>query len=189
MPVHAARLARPHPAKLHTSLVRWGIVVVLLALLPAPAAGARAVPQDSAQQNVVVYTQAPSQVADALTAVLVARTELPAAMAPEVRTSFMQTMEERREGRLSGQSMALDRAGLERLIPQEYMQHVSDAGGRYVVGVVFEQTDDGGTRVTVIPTIIASVPGAHGPLGGRVLRSNGTLESEIFQAMAAELGG
>jgi hypothetical protein len=190
MPVHATRLAGFHPTKALSAVpARWSIVVVLLASLPAPAAVAQTVRQDTAQQNVVVYTQSPDRVADALTAVLVARSELPAAMAPEVTTSLVQTVEERREGRLSGRSISLDRAGLERLIPPQYARHVSDAGGRYVVSVIFQQIEDGGTRLTVIPIIIAAVPGAHGPLGGRLLRSNGLIESEIFQAMAAQLGG
>ncbi len=142
-----------------------------------------------AGQNVAVYTQSPRQVADALTSILVERKELPAAAAPELATGLAAAVEEREEGRFSSQSVDLSREDLQGLVPEEFRQYVSDAGGRYVVSITLQPGGEGGTRVTIVPTLIATVPAADGPLGGRILRSNGTLESEIFQAMAARLGG
>jgi len=40
----------------------------------------------------------------------------------------------------------------------------------------------------VTPTIIATVRGGEGPLGGRPLPSNGTLESSILGSLTRRLG-
>jgi hypothetical protein len=51
-----------------------------------------------------------------------------------------------------------------------------------------ETAPDGGLRLTVTPTIIATVGGGEGPLGGRPLPSNGSLESSILDSLARRLG-
>lgn len=141
------------------------------------------------QQNVAVYTQSPREVIDALTAVLVARGELPAAQVSRLGTSVMAAVAERQQGQISSQSVDLNREELERLVPEEYRRYVGDEGGRYVLSIIVQPEGESGTRVTVVPTIIVTIPGAEGPLGGRVVRSNRTLETAVFQAMAARLGG
>lgn len=140
-----------------------------------------------AQQNVASYTQSPRQVGEAVTAVLVQRKELAADIAPQVTADLATAAERREPGHLSSKSMKVTREDLLRMVAEPFRKFVGDAGGRYVVNITVEPTEGGGARVRVIPTIIATVPGAEGPLGGRVLRSNGTIESEILQAIAARL--
>ena len=78
---------------------------------------------------------------------------------------------------------------LARLVPAEFRRFIGVQGGRYVLELTVEPASDGGLKVTVVPTIIATVGDGEGPLGGRPLPSNGTLESTILDALTARLGG
>lgn len=145
--------------------------------------------QQRGQQNVADYTQSPREVGQAVTAALVQRGELPAARAEAVNTLIASATDRGERGQLSSQSMEVSREDLLDLVAEPFERFVGEAGGRYVVTVTVEPTAAGGARVTVIPTIIATVREADGPLGGRVLRSNGTLEAAILQSITASLGG
>lgn len=140
------------------------------------------------QQNFAVYSQSPNQVVDALTSVMVGREELSADLVSQLTPSLLSAFQDHNEARLSSQSISLDKAGLENLVPAEFQRFVSDAGGRYVLSLSLAPAADGGVRVTVTPTIIATVGGGEGPLGGRPLPSNGTLESSVLDALTRRLG-
>lgn len=140
------------------------------------------------QQNFAVYTQSPSRVIDALTSVLVDRSALSAEVVPDLGTSLVSAFQDRAEARLNSESVLLSRDELVDLVPEEFRRFVGDAGGRYVVTLTLEPAPDGGTRVTVTPTLIATVGGGEGPMGGRPLPSNGTLESSILGAISNRLG-
>ncbi|UCF19138.1 MAG: hypothetical protein JSU87_14595 [Gemmatimonadota bacterium] len=155
----------------------------------AVAAPSSAQEREPPPQAVAVYQQGLGDVANAMTAILVERNELPASMAEAYTTHVAAAVEAGETTRMSSGSVAIGRAELERLIPAEQQRYLNAAGGRYVLNVTMEPMEGGGTRVTIVPTIIATVPEAYGPMGGRVLRSNGTLEAEIFEAMAGRFGG
>ena len=76
---------------------------------------------------------------------------------------------------------------LARLVPEEFRDFIGDEGGRYVLELTLEPAADGGLRLTVTPTIIATVRGGEGPLGGRPLPSNGTLENSILSSLSNRL--
>ncbi len=135
------------------------------------------------------YTQSPQQVSEAVTAALVQRGELAAGTAPEANAFMARAVERGEPGQLSSQSMDVGRGALLEMVAEPFRKFVGDAGGRYVVNITVEPTAAGGARVTVVPIIIATVRGADGPLGGRVLRSNGTIEAAILQAVTTGLGG
>lgn len=139
-------------------------------------------------QNFAVFSQSPSQVVNALTAVLVESGALSADLAPELGTSLVDAFTTRQEGFLSSQSVSLGADELARLVPEDYRHFIGEEGGRYVLELTLRPAADGGLRVTVTPTIIATVRGGEGPLGGRPLPSNGTLENSILQSLTRRLG-
>lgn len=179
------------------SVLMRGVALVCLSFLAfghAPTARGdtgdpTAASQERAQQNVANYTQRPEQVSEAVTAALVERGELTAATAREANNFMVRRFGQGEPGQVGSQSMDVDRERLLGMVAEPFRKFVGDAGGRYVVNVTVEQTATGGARVTVVPTIIATVREADGPLGGRVLRSSGTIEAAILQAVSARLGG
>jgi hypothetical protein len=140
-------------------------------------------------QNFAVFSQSPDRVVDALTATLVESGALSADLAPELGTSLVDAYRTSQEGFLSSQSVALGSDDLARLVPEEYRRFIGEEGGRYVLELTLRVAADGGLRLEVNPTIIATVRGGEGPLGGRPLPSNGTLESSILDSLTRRLGG
>jgi hypothetical protein len=108
---------------------------------------------------------------------------------PGLRTDLLDSFQSQREAQLSSRSIAVDAAELARLVPEDVRRFIGDQGGRYVLELTLEPAPDGGTRLTVNPVIIATVEGGEGPLGGRPLPSNGSLESSIFEALRGRLRG
>jgi hypothetical protein len=145
--------------------------------------------QMSQIRNFAVFTQPPNRVVDALTAELVARSALSADLADELEAGVLGAFNERREALLNSESVALGSEDLARLVPEEFRRFIGDEGGRYVLELTMEAAPDGGLRLSVTPTIIATVEGGEGPLGGRPLPSNGTLESSILDSLVRRLGG
>lgn len=140
-------------------------------------------------RNFAVFTQPPSRVVDALTAELVARDALSADLADELEAGVLGAFNDRREALLNSESVALGSEALAKLVPEEFRRYIGDEGGRYVLELTMEPALDGGLRLSVTPTIIATVEGGEGPLGGRPLPSNGTLENSILDSLARRLGG
>jgi hypothetical protein len=140
-------------------------------------------------QNFAVFSQSPDRVVDALTATLVESGALSADLAPELGTGLVDAFTTRQEGVLSSQSVSLATDDLARLVPEEYRRFIGEEGGRYVLELTLKVAADGGLRVEVTPTIIATVRGGEGPLGGRPLPSNGTLENSILDSLTRRLGG
>jgi hypothetical protein len=139
-------------------------------------------------QNFAVYTQSPSRVAEALTAELVQRNALSSDLAVDLGTSLVDALAAGEESQFSSESVSLARDELAGLVPEEFRRFIGDEGGRYVLELSMEPAADGGLRLTVTPTIIATVRGGEGPLGGRPLPSNGTLESSILESLNRRLG-
>ncbi|MGD8868868.1 MAG: hypothetical protein PVI01_14665 [Gemmatimonadales bacterium] len=145
--------------------------------------------QMSEIRNFAVFTQPPSRVVDALTAELVSRDALSADLAGGLETSVLDAFTNRHEALLNSESVSLGPEDLAKLVPEEFRRFIGDDGGRYVLELTMEPAADGGLRLTVTPTIIATVEGGEGPLGGRPLPSNGTLENSILDSLARRLGG
>lgn len=145
--------------------------------------------QMNVSQNFSVFRQSPAQVLDALTAELVSRDALSADFAEDLESDLVATFTDERQVQFSSESVALGSDELSRLVPEEFRRFIGDAGGRYVLELTLEPAGDGGLRLTVTPTIIATVRGGEGPLGGRPLPSNGTLERTVLDALSRRLGG
>jgi hypothetical protein len=60
-------------------------------------------------------------------------------------------------------------------------------GGQYSLTIEVEKLADRQTRVGIEPLIVEINPFSANPVGGRILSSNGTLEAEIFAAIADRL--
>lgn len=138
------------------------------------------------QEVGAVFSESPRAVIEALSAVLVERGELAAEAAGEFEESAVAAFDSSGEAEMSSESRELARTDLEALVREDARHYVRDGGGRYVVSIAVEAAD-GGTRVTVVPTIVAYVPGMENPLGGRPLPSNGTLERAILEAVGERL--
>jgi hypothetical protein len=139
-------------------------------------------------QNFAIYNQSPSRVVDALTAELVRRNALPSDLAADLSTSLVDAFASGRDTQFNSESVSLPHDELARLVPEEFRRFIGDDGGRYVLEFSMEPAADGGLRLTVTPTIIATVRGGEGPLGGRPLPSNGTLENSILDSLNRRLG-
>lgn len=144
--------------------------------------------QMSTSQNTATFDRSPERVIEALTGALQVRDALSAEMVPELRTSLLDAFQSQREAHLSSRSVPVGSDELARLVPEEVRRFIGEQGGRYVLELTLEPAPDGGTRLTVNPVIIATVGGGEGPLGGRPLPSNGSLESSIFDALRERLG-
>lgn len=145
--------------------------------------------QMSGFQNFAVYNQSPNQVLDALTAELVARDALSSDLAEQLESTMLEVFSSRQQALFNSESVSLVASELARLVPEEFREFIGEEGGRYVLELTMEPAADGGLRLTVTPTIIATVRGGEGPLGGRPLPSNGTLESSILESLSRRLGG
>ncbi len=164
---------------------------LVLAAAPAAAHGQQPpTPFTATQQaGVAVYTSPPATVIQALTSLLQERGEMAAEALPELQTALLSDLESRNRAQANSQESVVDRAQLEGLVTQAARSFVRDDGGRYLVSFTVEPDAAGGTRVTVVPVIIGAVPASDGPLGGRVLPSNGSLEQTLLTALAARLPG
>lgn len=144
--------------------------------------------QMSEFQNFAVFDRRPDPVLEALMNVLTDRSALTADLAPELRTGLVETLRAGEPIQFSSESVALNVSQLADLVPQEYRRFIGEEGGRYVLEIGLEPAADGGIRVSVNSTLIATVRGGEGPLGGRPLPSNGTLERSILDALRQRLG-
>jgi hypothetical protein len=140
-------------------------------------------------QNSAIYDQSPERVLDALTAELVSRDALTQELASELSGGLLDMFAAGRPTQFDSESVAQTRAELAALVPEEFRHFIGNEGGRYVLELSLEPAADGGLRLTVTPVIIATVRGGEGPLGGRPLPSNGSLESSILQSLNRRLGG
>ncbi len=140
-------------------------------------------------QNYAVYNQNPDRVLEALTAELVARDALSSDLASELGGGLLDAFAAGGPTQFNSESVTQSRNELAALVPEEFRHFIGDEGGRYVLELSMEPAVDGGLRLTVTPVIIATVRGGEGPLGGRPLPSNGSLESSILESLNRRLGG
>jgi hypothetical protein len=145
--------------------------------------------QMSVSQNFAIFNQESGRVIDALTDVLVAQGALAADLSDRLDSGLLDALRSRGEAHLNSESVSLGSDELAALVPEDVRRFIGDEGGRYVLELTMEPAPDGGLRVVVTPTIIATVRGGEGPLGGRPLPSNGTLEQRILDALRSRLGG
>ena len=145
--------------------------------------------QMSDLQNFAVYNQSPDRVLEALTAELVSRDALTSDLASELGGSLLDAFAAGGPTQFNSESVVQSSNELAALVPEEFRHFIGDEGGRYVLELSMKPAVDGGLRLTVTPVIIATVRGGEGPLGGRPLPSNGSLESSILESLSRRLGG
>lgn len=146
------------------------------------------VDQMSESQYFSVFQQSPNRVVDALTAELVSRNALSGEVADELEAGVLSRFGAGGQAILNSESVALGAQELAGLVPEEFRHFIGDEGGRYVLEFRLATAADGGLRLSVVPTIIATVGGGEGPLGGRPLPSNGSLERSILDSLSRRLG-
>lgn len=145
--------------------------------------------QMSVSQNFAIFNQGSSRVIDAVTDVLVAQGALAADLTDQLDPGLLDALSSSGAAHLNSESVSLGSEELAALVPEEVRRFIGEEGGRYVLELTVEPAPDGGLRVSVTPTIIATVRGGEGPLGGRPLPSNGSLERRILDALRSRLGG
>ena len=139
------------------------------------------------QENVAEFVESPAEVIGALVTALVQRGELKESVAAAMRESAVASIQSQQQAQLSSDSKEIGADELKSLAKTESQRYVTERGGRYVVNFVAEPLGAGGTRLTVSPTLVAFVRGMDGPLGGRPLPSNGTLERTLLMAVRQAL--
>ena len=136
---------------------------------------------------VAVFDQSATEVANAVSAVLVGRGELPQTTADPMSVDVREAIVRNQQGAFTSQSISVASAELSDMVAEPARGLIGDAGGRYVLTIVLVPEQGGATRTTVHATLVATIPGAHGPLGGRLLPSNGSMENAVLQAVASAL--
>jgi hypothetical protein len=118
---------------------------------------------------------------------LVTRGEMGAGPASEWSSTGLRSLEDEGRLELTSESVARPADTLRAFVVADQRRFVGDAGGRYYLTVRIIRGDEASTAVEVVATIVAATAGP-GPIGGRPVRSNGTLERAFLDALAASLG-
>ncbi|UCF19140.1 MAG: hypothetical protein JSU87_14605 [Gemmatimonadota bacterium] len=141
------------------------------------------------QNEVAEFSERPTDVLGALTSVLVRRGELSADAVEDTEWAALTALQEEGRAEVSSESKQIGAQELKALVRTESHRYVTERGGRYVLNIMAEALPNGGTRLTVKPTLVAFVRGMDGPLGGRPLPSNGALELAVLTAVSQALQG
>jgi hypothetical protein len=168
-------------------VARIAALATLFASLPIPGNHGTAMAQARAPFD-TVFSQPAAGVIDALTGVLLERGALRAEQVDPTTTALLSAVNRQEQGEFRTSSVDVDRAALSGLIPANVTQFLTESGGRYVLEVRIAESASG-TRVTIAPVIVITIPGTENPLGGRVVPSNGTLERQIVTALRERLAG
>ncbi len=174
-----------------TTRARSGPVTLLAAA--AAAACSAAVPgqvesRDPAQVAEVrrTFDRRPAEVLGRALEVLVARGEMASGPASEWASTGARKLEDEGRLELTSESLASPADTLRTFVVADQRRFVGDTGGRYFLTVRIIREAASSTTVEVVSTIVAATAGP-GPLGGRPVASNGTLERAFLDALEASL--
>ena len=135
-----------------------------------------------------VFQEAPSNLIRAIGATLEARGEHDSSLAEASERAALGALAEGEAAVISSRSVDVDAETLRRWVSEDQRDLVSAEGGRYVLDIRVESAADGsGSEITVSATLVATVPGSLGPIGGRPLTSAGTLEAEFLSELRHRL--
>jgi hypothetical protein len=145
--------------------------------------------QEQAALAEAVFRRPQQAVIQSLTELLQERKQLSEAAAFTLRTRSLALLTKGEAASITTASVPLTPDSLRAAIPENTRNLVTSAGGRYFLSISISPIDSVRTRVRVVPTIIAFIPGARSPMGGRPLRSSGALESDFLRALQVRLVG
>jgi hypothetical protein len=134
------------------------------------------------------FTRSPSEVLDRTLDLLVQRGTMASDDASEWAPTGRRTLEEEGSVEVTGASVDRTADSLRTYVVADQRSLVRDTGGRYYLTVRVVRAGASSATVAVAATIIATTPGP-GPLGGRPVASNGTLERAFLDALSAAIGG
>jgi len=144
---------------------------------------------DPAQSEVRrTFARTPTDVLDGTLDVLVARGEMASAAASEWAPTGRRTLQDQGRVEMTGTSVTQSADTLRTHVVPEQVRLVGESGGRYYLTIRIVREGAASATVGVTATIVATTPGP-GPLGGRPVASNGTLERGFLDALAASLAG
>jgi hypothetical protein len=141
---------------------------------------------DQASEVRRTFDSPSASVLDRAVDVLVERGELSAAAASGWTTDGQRTLRDEGRLELTGESVARPADTLRTYVVDAQRRFVGETGGRYYLTVRIVRDAEASTTVGVVATIIATTSGP-GPIGGRPLRSDGTLERAFLDALDASL--
>lgn len=144
---------------------------------------------DSVQTQVhsLTFEHPAEELAEAVTSLLVERGEMAAPVASNWRDLSSLALEHGRPVSLTSESVNVPDSVLKGMVQPDQAKFIGKGGGRYVLTIPITPETATRSTVEVIATFVATVP-EPGPLGGRPLTSNGTLEETILQALKGVLG-
>ncbi len=132
------------------------------------------------------FGQAPATVLARTLDLLSRRGEMAAAAAAEWSSRGARELADRGRVELTSESVTPPADTLRAWVVADQRHFVGDAGGRYYLTIRILREAGDSTTVQVISTIVATTPGP-GPLGGRPVTSNGTLERTFLDELQASL--
>jgi hypothetical protein len=142
---------------------------------------------DPAQSEVRrTFARTPADVLDGTLALLVARGEMASAAASEWAPTGRRTLQEQGQVEMTGTSVSQPADTLRTHVVADQARLVGESGGRYWLTIRVVREGGASATVGVAAAIVATTPGP-GPLGGRPVASNGTLERGFLDALAAAL--
>ncbi len=153
----------------------------------SPPGPSNAVRADNPQDQQATFDRDAEAVLNAVTSVLVERDEMTDSVASDWVAQYSEALRQRETVRVTSESVNVSAARLRDLIRDDQARFVSDSGGRYYVTISITPDSRTRTTVEVVATVIGTTPGP-GPLGGRPLASNGSLERAILNALRASIG-
>lgn len=158
----------------------WMIALAMIVLTALPVAPVLA------QGQTAEYTQPADSVISALVGLLGDTTQVSLV---STQVAMQTALAAGNTSVVNTPSTAVANAEISQYVHADDQQYIGDATCRYVLTVTVEPgTDGAGTRVRVIPLIIIEVGGSDSALGGRLVRSNGTLEGNFLTSLSQRLG-
>ncbi len=169
--------------------VLYAILLSFAALACSPASSGQAeiVSPPQAQENVVTFERSAEHVLDALVALLVERGEMSSPVAENWVAQSAATLGRLQPVQLTSESVDVPAAALRGFVHEDQVRFVGEGGGRYYLTIPITPESRAQSSVEVIVTMVATTP-TPGPLGGRPVASNGTLEQALLDALRTALG-
>ncbi len=158
------------------------LVVPTLASACSPPGPADAVTANGPQEQQETFDRSADVVFETITALLVERDEMTAAVASDWMAQSRSALDNREPVRVTSESVDVSADQLRDLVRADQTGFVSDAGGRYYLTISITPESRARTTVAVVATFVGATPGP-GPIGGRPLASNGSIERAVLDAL------